>query len=222
MYYLGSFPNSLTPWHQRLQHSHCQHGVLYPAKPSSWRERINKTRHSAAVVGLFGHNKQLKEPQQLPRLITASFSAPTALRVFPEHLQISHHKAWKRHRRSDTTPTERRATARLRLRFWLQRVVNVIQGLQNHVSTFSSTTPEMDAVWPSPAKRLMTKEPYNAPEMQETWWVHFSAFFLEPRGGSMKETSWPSLRPALWWASCSGTITLWFQDQHTARGRQDF
>lgn len=32
MYYLGSFPNSLTPWHQWLQDSHCQHWILCPAK----------------------------------------------------------------------------------------------------------------------------------------------------------------------------------------------
>lgn len=42
---------------------------------------------------------------------------------------------------------------------------------------------EMDAVWLSTAKGLMTEEPYRALKRQETQWIHllFSAFFLGPR-----------------------------------------
>lgn len=119
MYYLGSFPNSLTPWHQWLQHSHCQHWVLCPAKPSSWRERINKTRHSAAAVGLFGHNKQLKEPQSSCQHWSQPASQYQLL--WWSFLNICRSFTTKLEKRTDEATrnqqSERRVAARLRLQF---------------------------------------------------------------------------------------------------------
>lgn len=45
---------------------------------------------------------------------------------------------------------------------------------------------EMDAVWPSPTKELVTEAPDKALEMQVIWWVHLavSRFFLRAKEGA--------------------------------------
>lgn len=140
-------------------------------KNSSWRERINKMRHSAVAAGLFGRNKQLKESQYLPTLITASFqhlilwrSFLNIRRSFTTILEKSTGIAWRNMKPVDRDQADRKAVTLVLTgeggKYYavvLESHHHFLHNYRRHRLREFVLLSEMDAVWLSTAK--------------EDWWL---------------------------------------------------